>query len=399
MHITTFQNSLESELLFYPLETAHVKNVARRGCAAVCSRPRRVSDLYSFENRHCAEPGPAAIGWFGGRKVEEGSGEQFGMDISNRLNSVDEQLQSAEPLVDVRQERVILSYDKGSLFPSKIRYGEGRKAEFQYDEQGLLQKLIAKSGKHYTRLDDGLFHCSDSENSEPRKIEVMSNGTIWHRSNKGRPQVEQINGSRWTVVQFSDGLNFSRLFSEFFSRMDHNADGGLSKLEIERSLEQFRDHAHGTELLEVLQQFFEEIIHSRDDPLMSAAGGMEVSDLERFHSIQLRLGNRYLTLNEHARAVLDDLFKTIDSDCAERLAISSIVRSCTEPTLSLSQKRTLQRVLRFLHEGEDSDDISENSMVSLKEFAVLCIDSYEDWVHRLLPVGSWYLSSIAHREL
>ncbi|MBY0550917.1 MAG: hypothetical protein K2W95_26800 [Candidatus Obscuribacterales bacterium] len=219
--------------------------------------------------------------------------------------------------MDSNRARIL--YAKNELKPLQVRYSDGATAQFKYAEDNTLTELTERNGTYWTRTSPASANgFSQWRSSDGQlcilKFSVLPDGTYQRQDPSGVIETVTTGNKRFIAISFPPGFDAVHLLRSSFQNVDRNRDTTLTRMELDAALATHGANRSQLTLFAMLRHYFDEIIRTRDDPMLIEAGGLTIADLERFQQVkameQLKLGEVPAFLHEF----FDSLFATIDKD-------------------------------------------------------------------------------------
>lgn len=316
-------------------------------------------------------------------------------DPGGRNSTPLEDTPCTKEFMDSNRARIL--YAKNELKPLRVRYADGATAQFKYAEDNTLTEVTERNGTCWTRTTNAAHNdFSQWRSSDGQlcilKFSVLSDGTYQRQDPSGVIETVTTGLKRYVARSFPPGFDALHLLQSSFQAVDRNRDSTLTRLEIDAALASNSANRDLVTLFAMLRHYFDEIIRTREDPLLIEAGGLTVADLERFQKLkqieQQKLGEVPAFLAE----LFDNLFATIDTDHdgmtnLEEIITELVLESTPQSTRSTSDETKADHIHNSEHQLPLSFEISKivGRFLQNKNSEVLSkigIHDHSDWIYK-----------------
>lgn len=238
---------------------------------------------------------------------------------------------STKEFIDGNRARVL--YARGEIKPLRVSYPDGSRAEFAYDASNKLVQVSDRSGTLWMRSSEpdrrgfSKWQSSDGQTCLAKFV-VLPDGTYQRQDPTGVIETVTTGQKRFVARAFPANFSAVGMLKAIFQEIDRNRDTTLTRLELENALKTHGSKHDHLSLIAMLRHYFDEIIKTRDDPMLIEAGGLTVADVERFEKIKAVEQKRLCEAPPFLVAMFEELFSLIDSDQDGMTNLAEITLTC-----------------------------------------------------------------------
>lgn len=262
-------------------------------------------------------------------------------DLEKRNAAPLENTPTTREFLDANRARIL--YAQNELKPLRVCYSDGATAQFRYSHENELTDIIERNGTSWSCVSPpdskGFSQWRSSDGQHCRlKFSVLSDGTYQREDPSGVIETVATGFKRHVEKAFPVGFDAVQLLKSVFQTVDKNLDKTLTRMELDAALAAHSANREHVTLFAMLRLYFDEIIRTRDDPMLIEAGGLTVTDLERFQKLKEREHKTLGAVPPFLREFFENLFATIDVDRDGMTTLDEIAQTCRVPTGNSAQE-------------------------------------------------------------
>lgn len=251
---------------------------------------------------------------------------------SERKSSPLESTETTREVYDGNRARVL--YARDEVKPLRVIYSDGTTAEFKYDSLNTLVEIVERNGIGWVRetsIDpSGLCWRSSDGQLCKLRFAVLPDGTYQRQDPSGVIETITTSLKRLVSRPFARGFDPAKTLAELFKEIDRNGDRTLTRTELDSALSDLCANRDHVQLIAMLRHYFDDLIQTRDDPLLIEAGGLTVEDVVRFEKIRSSAQQKMLQPPAHFVQFYEDIFERIDTDRDGMTNLQEIEQVCAE---------------------------------------------------------------------
>lgn len=253
----------------------------------------------------------------------------------------------AREVMDSNRARVL--YQRNELKPLRVIYSDGAVSEFRYDSGDRLEGITERNGIVWSRItpQDNNGYCqwrsTDGQDCLIR-FAVLPDGTYQRQDPSGIIETVTTGFKRYVARPFAATFDAVGTLAELFEQIDKNRDRTLTRTELDNALAELCANREHVGLVAMLRHYFEDIIRTRDDPMLIEAGGLTVEDLKRFEKQKVAEQKKLAAPPVHLNVFFEEFFSTIDTDTDGMTCLEEVEQMCLilDPRLAVNQSSSDQ---------------------------------------------------------
>lgn len=211
----------------------------------------------------------------------------------------------------------IIFYGRWNIKPHRIQYPDKSVAEFEYDEQERLVRVLDRDGIEWVRTSQpdhkniSTWRSAEGQTCQMSMV-VIPDGTYQVISAAGVIQTCTLNGRIVVWTPFTDGFDLKRTLFAIFSSVDKNKDSSLSKEELEKAARQIWQQADAIQLISMLQTHYDAISATRRHALCRQGSGITIDDILSFDEATKNEQEARCSAPPHTLTIVRTLFDEFD---------------------------------------------------------------------------------------
>ncbi len=243
-----------------------------------------------------------------------------------------EETATTREVMDSNRARVL--YPRDELKPLRVIYSDGATAEFKYDiADNTLLEISERNGIIWSRVttpdEQGFCQWRSSDGQDCHiRFSVLPDGTYQRQDPSGVIETVTTGFKRFVARPFPSGFDPVKTLSVLFAEIDKNRDRTLTRTELEAALSDLCANRDNVRLIAMLKHYFDDIIRTRDDPMLIESGGLTVEDLARFERQKILEQKKLAEPPIHFAPFFDELFASIDTDKDGMTCLDEIEQIC-----------------------------------------------------------------------